>query len=230
MQIIENSCFGLRSAIWTLKNRQGKPTFLLYPMIHIADPKFYSEISARLKNCDVILFEGIRSPKSRRLTKCYLELTKSARLGLVSQSKMDLEHVKERLVHADMEDDCFDEEWAKIPMMQRLLIGLFSPFVGLYLRYLGTRRMLAKHLSIDILETREELLHDDFKSFDELILHKRDMILTKAIDDCIASHSSGTSRIGILYGAAHMCAAIRHLIEAHEYHPEDSEWIEVFEV
>ena len=102
MQFIERSVLGVRSAIWTFENSGKGYRILLFPMIHVAQPSFYAEVSKRLPQCDVILYEGVSSKFSKKLTRAYLQLTQNPRLGLISQHDMALSHVKDRLVHADM--------------------------------------------------------------------------------------------------------------------------------
>ncbi len=199
-------------------------------MVHIAEPEFYSKVSERLRECDIILYEGVSGLQSRTLISSYSSITRNSKLGLVSQKEMNLEHVQDKLVHADIGGDEFDENWYQLPICQRWEIKLFAPVVGLYLRFFVTRGMIAKHLKLDDLETREELLNDSFDEVDTLLLDTRDEILTQAIDDCIEFHQPGVSRVGILYGATHMRAVIHHLTTEHGYRPDGGEWIDVFEL
>lgn len=60
MQIIEVTGYAVRSAVITMR-RTGTPLeFVIFPMLHVASPTFYSQIRVRLKECDLVVAEGIR--------------------------------------------------------------------------------------------------------------------------------------------------------------------------
>ena len=109
MQIIESTAFGVRSAILHLEASDGAPRFTLFPMIHVATPDFYREIGRRLDACDLILCEGVKSRTSSLLTLSYRFFAHNPRLGLVCQNTMNLDHLKGRLIHADVTGDAFDK-------------------------------------------------------------------------------------------------------------------------
>jgi len=54
MQIIEVTDFGVRSAVIRLRRRETPLQFVLYPMIHMAKPAFYTAVTVRLKRADVL--------------------------------------------------------------------------------------------------------------------------------------------------------------------------------
>lgn len=231
MQFIERSILGVRSAIWTLENPQKGHRVLLFPMIHVAQPSFYAEVSKRLSQCDVILYEGVSSKFSKRLTRAYMQLTRNPRLGLVGQREMALDHVKERLVRADIEGEAFDEHWRKLSFFNRFVLPVGAYFFGLYLRFFGTRRLMARHINTQMLESREDLLlDDDARAIDEIVLERRDQHLIRVIDDQIAKQRDTTQVIGVVYGASHMRAVARHLVRNHDCHAQNGEWVTVFDL
>jgi len=59
VQIIEVTDLGVRSAVIRLRRRETPLQFVLYPMIHMAEPAFYAAVTARLKRADVIVVEGV---------------------------------------------------------------------------------------------------------------------------------------------------------------------------
>lgn len=132
MQFIERSVLGVRSAVWTLESPQMGFRVMLFPMIHVAQPSFYAEVSKRLSQCDIILCEGVSSKFSKRLAQAYLQLTRNPRLGLVAQHEMALDHVKERLVLADIEGAHFDESWEDYPSST----GFFFLWLHIFFRAL----------------------------------------------------------------------------------------------
>ena len=61
MQYIESSVIGIRSAVITLKRRETPLRFVVFPMVHVAEPDFYHEVAARAGECDLIVAEGAPS-------------------------------------------------------------------------------------------------------------------------------------------------------------------------
>ncbi|MCK0169679.1 hypothetical protein MWU53_01270 [Aliiroseovarius sp. S1123] len=231
MQFIERSVLGVRSAVWTLESPQMGFRVMLFPMIHVAQPSFYAEVSKRLSQCDIILCEGVSSKFSKRLAQAYLQLTRNPRLGLVAQHEMALDHVKERLVLADIEGAHFDESWEDLSFFNRFVFPVAAYFFGLYLRFFGTRRLMARQINSQMLESRDDLLKDDdTQELDNILLEHRDQHLISVIDDQIAKLGDAKQTIGIVYGAAHMRAVARHLVRNHGCRTLDGEWITVFDL
>ena len=59
MQFVESSIVGLRSAVITLTHRASPLTFILFPMVHVAERQFYDEVAARARSCQLIVAEGM---------------------------------------------------------------------------------------------------------------------------------------------------------------------------
>jgi hypothetical protein len=59
MQFIEHSIVGLRSAVITMTNRASPLTFVLFPMVHVAERQFYDEVADRARSCQLIVAEGL---------------------------------------------------------------------------------------------------------------------------------------------------------------------------
>ncbi|MDH3919917.1 MAG: hypothetical protein OEU25_17285, partial [Rhodospirillales bacterium] len=150
MQIIESTAFGVRSAILRLDANGGAPSFILFPMIHVAAPDFYAEISRRLNDCDLVLCEGVKSPTASLLTLSYRFYAESPRLRLVSQKAMKLDHLKGRLIHADVTGDAFERRWRDLKTWVRFVLPLAAPLYGLYLRHFGTRAAIARVLGTNL--------------------------------------------------------------------------------
>ena len=51
MQYIESSIIGIRSAVLTLKHRTTPLRFVLFPMVHMAEPDFYRSVAAQAADC-----------------------------------------------------------------------------------------------------------------------------------------------------------------------------------
>ena len=229
MQIIESTVFGLRSAIIQLEAGNDAPRFDLFPMVHVADSAFYEEIAQRLDNCDLVLCEGVKSPIASLLTLSYRFCDRNPRIGLVTQKAMKLEHLKGRLIHADVSAERFEKRWSKLAIFPRVILPLAAPIYGLYLRYFGTREDIARGLGMNLKKSRGEILADeDFEKVTEIILDWRDRRLLKVIDQTLLKNEDADISIGILFGAMHMRAVIRHLIHNLGYHVTKAEWVTVF--
>ena len=61
MQFIESSIIGIRSAVITLTRRTTPLKFILFPMVHVAEQRFYDEVAARARLCQLIVAEGAPS-------------------------------------------------------------------------------------------------------------------------------------------------------------------------
>ncbi len=230
MQIIESTVFGLRSAVIQLEAGNDAPRFDLFPMVHVADSAFYEEIAQRLDNCDLVLCEGVKSPTVSLLTSSYRFCEKNPRLGLVTQKKaLKLDHLEGRLIHADVSAELFEKRWSTLATLLRVIVLLAAPIYGLYLRYFGTREDIARGLGMNLKKSRGEILADeDFEKVTEIILDWRDRRLLKVIDQTLLKNEDADISIGILFGAMHMRAVIRHLIHNLGYHVTKAEWVTVF--
>ncbi len=211
MQILESSMMGLRTARMVYRSRASPVSITLYPMVHIGDRGFYQQTYDDAFSHDVVLIEGIQSPVSRNLTRSYRWLNFEA-LGLVRQPKAPLqEDVHARIVNADLNAEEFHREWQKVSILDRAIILMCAPLLGLYRRFFATREGLARSLSLEDLRSADEVLNWNPKSepFMHSILHARDQRLIECL---VAEVNSGTvQRIAVIFGARHMRAVLREL-------------------
>ena len=229
MQIIESSVYGVRSAIYRLEPRRTGPAFTLFPMIHVGEPAYYDDISRRLADCDLILYEGVRLRPPLGLLMPHEAVAGNPRLGLVSQYTMKTDHIQEKMVHADVSAEEFRERWRSIPIRRQLILYLTAPLMLLYCRYLLTRRILARHMGLMLKKSRDEILYrDDDDPFRAIILGWRDEQLITQIEKYRHSPTHADHNIAVLYGANHMRAVLRHLLNEADYRVADGEWTVVF--
>jgi hypothetical protein len=229
VQIIETTRFGVRSSVITL-GRAGTPLkFVLFPMIHIAEPTFYQEVTTRLKGCDLVGAEGIgRSSMVTAVTLAY-RIARFGRSGLVLQ-RFPLERLGVPIVNPDMTGGDFDAAWSRLPLTVRLTVAALFPPVLLAMLLLGTRRFLASQLRLDDLPSREELLRDSelLDHVDSVVVHKRDARLVKALSEIHERRSSEPIRVAVVYGAGHVPALARYMGRRYGYWPQRGEWLTVF--
>jgi hypothetical protein len=228
MQFIEKNSFNVRSAVYHLKKAGSGLEFLLFPMIHVGTKEFYDEVSARLSCCDLVLAEGVRSKKVNILTLSYRVIGKIRRMDLVTQSEMNLDHLRGKIMNSDLEAQVFDRHWSSFPIHQRVEQFIYVPFVVLYLLLFGTRDLLAEHLALEDLPNSEELLFEDV--MDSLFVDERDRKLIRVLAQLDDEATDEKQVVGVLYGAAHMRNTMRFLLDKLKYRIAKTEWVTVFDL
>lgn len=213
MQIVERSVLGVRAARQTMQSRDGEVSVTLFPMIHIGQASFYDQVHADALQHDVVLVEGVRSPITRLITSSYRWIDK-AKLGLVVQPRIPGGvDGNPRIVHADLSTEEFHQQWGKLPIWLKFLVGTFAPIVGAHRRLFATRESLAKVMEIEDRLSSDEILTLDprFAALRRTILHVRDQRLIEKLGEELDRTAGRPSKIAIIYGAAHMRAVLAEL-------------------
>jgi len=229
MQILENSVLGLRAAQLRFANKELAVSVSLFPMVHIGDPEFFQTVYKDAFSHDVVLVEGVESPVVKRITTSYRWINKTG-LGLIIQPKYPaVETVKAQIVHADLSLEEFHEEWRKILLKLRAAALLLSPILGLKRRFFATRASLSEGMSMDDLESRDDILSWDptFAALDHCILGARDARLVETLKAQISRSSHKDQQIAIVYGAAHMRAVLGEL-KRQKFMFVESHWQTIF--
>jgi hypothetical protein len=225
VQIIEQTGFGVRSAVITLRRREGGPIFLLFPMLHIASPTFYAQVQARLAECDVVVVEGVTGARTGVLTLSYRIAGRVRRSGLVLQSRaMDLKALPGRIVRPDLSAKEFNTAWRRVSARLCWLLYVLTPLVGLWMTVAGPRRVLGNDLGMDDLPSaRAEQLSNE--EIDRLFLGSRDAALIKSLFELAESLASEpTKTVGVCWGAGHVPAVVRALY-SRGFAPRGGEWL-----
>ncbi|SMD21133.1 hypothetical protein [Kibdelosporangium aridum] len=231
MDVVEAGLLGVRAAVSQLARRETPLRFTIYPMVHLAEPAFYAEVSRRLRDHDLIVAEGINGPAgshstASRLTQAYRLASASERLGLVGQTRAVYE-VGVPILWADMSGAEFADKWRKLPLVERAVANVAAPLTGLYLRTFGTREALARQLATDddtdIDEWRPEL------GLDRLIKDDRDALLIQAVTKICEERQDEHIDVAIVYGAAHVPPLVAYLMTALGYVVIDAEWVTIFD-
>jgi hypothetical protein len=232
MQLIESSMMGVRSARLVFANRATPARLTLFPMVHVGEAEFYKLTYDDALSHDVVLFEGVRSPITMRITRSYRWLVGSkAMAGLIVQPRLPIEPgATARIVHADLSPDEFAEEWRKVPLWLKALLYVGAPIMGLHYRWLGTRTTLAKGLSFEDQPSMAELLRisPETGALTEAILDARDRRLLEKLREELDRAGRQALRLAIVYGAGHMRAVVRELTGKLGYFVEDAEWRTIF--
>jgi hypothetical protein len=231
MQILESSVMGLRTARLSLRNPRSDVRITLFPMTHVGEPDFFQKVYADAFSHDVVLVEGVRSPIVRRITRSYRWIKGSKRMNLVIQSAFPSQaNSHARIVHADLSGEEFAQLWRNVPLRVRAFVFVAAPLIGLRRRWFGTRTSLAKGQSLDDLPDRKEILrfHPETIALTEAVIHARDARLVARLGEELDNPTTGAQRLAIVYGAGHMRAVLRELLQRRGYRVEKGEWLTIF--
>lgn len=227
MEILSGNAFDLRSAVYTFTHPHLPHQFITFPMVHIGDSNFYHQVHQRLQQCDIILYEGINSRMGSLGIKAYELLAKNLGLALQKSelTKQGLEHAE--LICADLYKQEFEGYWKKIPLHERLFYNGFVFIEYLYQMASVTKDIIASNLTLTL---REDTPSFTSRRLHELIIKKRDRRLIHHIERQMNIHQEVTKTIGVVFGATHIQAVMRYLIDQQGYKVKDAEWLIVFQV
>jgi hypothetical protein len=230
MQFIEVSITGVRSAVITLQRDQGPLRFVLFPMAHLGSPAFYRDVSARARDCELIIAEGIsgHSVVAATLTLAYRLPGRRRRMGLTRQ-RVDLSGLGDRLITPDMTGRQLSHAWRSVPLWQRLAAVCLAPAGAVLFWLFGTRRILARYLAMDDLPSPQlTQLRQSAPRLTEALLDKRDALLVEALARIFQDHQDEQIDVAVVYGAGHM-PAVTQFLAGHGYLPRGADWLTVFE-
>jgi hypothetical protein len=232
MQIIEASVIGVRSAVITFRRPDTPMQIVLFPMLHLGTKGFYEAVAARLRDCQLVVAEGIRgrSGTTSLLTMSYRLLGRSRRLGLVVQ-ELHLDRLGIQVIRPDMTGRELDSRWRnEVSRLHRLLVIPAVPVFAAGMLLFGTRRVLGRYLALDDLPTREQEMADAaFEDIDKVIVHDRDALLIDALTSIHEDRCAEAIKVGVVYGAGHMPAVAAVLVSRLGYHARSAEWLTVFD-
>jgi hypothetical protein len=234
MQIIEVTDWGARSGVLQLQRKETPLRFIVFPMIHLADARFYEAVHKRLGDCQIIVAEGIQGPSSstRAITRSYRLLRRKRSLGMVVQN-IDYGDLDAQVICPDLTGREMDRGWRRIPWMQRLCFALLVPMYVIWMLCFGSRRVMSRHLAIDDLPSPKDQAMDDawkerFGDADALIVGRRDRLLLDALSEIHDEHSDEPINVGVVYGAGHVTAIVRALHQRYGYIARSGEWLDLF--
>lgn len=145
MNIIEASNFYLRVTGFDFKNRDEgiKLKFRIIPMIHIGTKEYYEEVYSYLKDCDEIIYEGIKADKIRSTASRYKAVAEQ--LNLVTQSEyLNISNLPAKLIHADFTMESESTEWHRLKLCEKLKLSIILPFYLWYESMTLNRKQLVK--------------------------------------------------------------------------------------
>jgi hypothetical protein len=232
VQIVERSDVAVRAVIYRLASQEHALEFELFPMIHVAEQRFYDSVRGRLENCDLVLYEGVAGTRVSIATQSYRLIAKRRRLGLVYQGDaLRRSDIETRWVHADLSAPEFGKAWVRAPLWQRLAVYFAAPILGAYRYLTATRDSIARSLETTDLSPQDDLpLDDRLDALMDAFLTRRDGHLLACILRLHQEHRASETRAGILYGAAHIPPVVRLLQDRLGYRVQTADWVTVFEL
>ena len=232
MQIIETSVIGVRSAVITFRRADTPMQIVLFPMLHIGTKGFYKAVTGRLRDCQLVVAEGIkgRSATTSLLTLSYRLLGRSRRLGLVVQD-LHLDTLGIPVIRPDLTGEELGSRWRQgVRLLHRVMMIAAVPVFAAGMLLFGTRRVLGRYLALDDLPTREQEITDAaLEDVYGVIVRDRDALLIDALTSIHQEHAAEPIKVAVVYGAGHMPAVAAMLVSRLGYHARSAEWLTVFD-
>ncbi|MFJ4685342.1 hypothetical protein [Streptomyces sp. NPDC088789] len=229
MQIIEVTGYAVRSAVITMR-RTGTPLeFVIFPMLHVASPTFYSQVRVRLRECDLIVIEGVRgrSLGVSALTLAYRFAPRRRRNGLQEQREAMLLPEAVPVINPDVTAAEAIADLKSLPRWTYVMLMVAAPVMGLVFALRGPRAFLDEDLVVEDLPStlRAEMRADG--PVEHALSDRRDQRLLDALGEILAERGAEPLRVAIVYGAGHVPAIVSGLWERHGYRPREAEWLTV---
>ncbi|MFE9643363.1 hypothetical protein ACFYO0_04240 [Streptomyces sp. NPDC006365] len=229
MQIIEVTGYAVRSAVITMRRTGAPLEFVIFPMLHVASPTFYSQIRIRLKECDLIVMEGVRGNSVRvsALTLAYRFAPRRRRNGLQEQREELLLPKDVPVINPDVTATDVIADLKTLPRWTYLLLMVAAPLMGLVIALRGPRAFLDEDLVVEDLPStlRAEMMADDPVA--HALTGRRDQRLLAALGEIHAERGDEPIRVAIVYGAGHVPAIVSGLVNRCGYRAREAEWLTV---
>jgi hypothetical protein len=234
VQIIEVTELGVRSAVIRLRRRDTALQFVLFPMIHMARPQFYRDVTTRLRRAQLIVVEGVHggrtAPLFRALTLSYRVLRFNRRTQLVEQD-IDYKAIGVPIIGPDVSADEFRVDWRRVPWRDRMMMWLALPVVIFARLVGGTSAIWTRALALDDLPTpEEEAIAEAMPELEAAFLDRRDGRLLQALYAVHEQRCDEAIEVAVVYGAGHVPAIVRGLGDTYGYKPRSADWLTVADI
>ncbi|GAA1737521.1 hypothetical protein [Luedemannella helvata] len=234
MQIVEVTGLAVRSNVIVLRRRATPLRFVIYPMLHIAEPAFYAQVTARLRTADVIVVEGIRRGSANRgvllqmaLAATYRVSQFNGRAGLVVQD-VDVRAFGVPVLNPDIDSDEFRTAWRRAPWRDRAMVWVLIPVVVLARLFGGTRAIWDRAMEVyDLPTPADEELAYLAPELDEAMLGERDARLVAALCQVHEERAVEPIEVAVVYGAGHVPAIVHALSERYGYVARSGDWLTI---
>jgi hypothetical protein len=228
MQIIENSIIGTRSAVLRLRRRGSQLEFVVFPMLHVGMPSFYAEVARQLRECDLLVVEGVvgGTVAGSVLTMTYQVIPLDKDSGLI-EDNIPYGDLGVPVITPDITGEEFDQEAQQLSLKTKVLLLGMAPIAAAMNLFNGRERLLSRDIELNDLPTAaEELESDETASFRELLLGRRDEKVIAALTELVTDRSAEPIQVAVVYGAAHVPAIVSGLGKL-GYRVITADWITV---
>ncbi|MGW7241463.1 hypothetical protein [Streptomyces sp. NPDC054804] len=229
MQIIEVTGYAVRSAVIRMR-RTGTPLeFVIFPMLHVASPTFYSQVRLRLRECDLIVIEGIRGRSAgvSALTLAYRFAPRRRRNGLQEQRDELVLPEGVPVINPDVTAAEAIADLKTLPRWTYVLLMVAAPVMGLAFALRGPRAFLDEDQEVEDLPStlRAEMMADN--PVVHAMTDRRDQRLLDALGEIHSERGDEAIRVAVVYGAGHVPAIVSGLWNHYGYRPREAEWLTV---
>jgi len=222
VQYIESSVIGLRSAVFTLARPVTPLRFVVFPMVHVAEPDFYRQVAERAGECDLIVAEG--APAGCTPAQEWM-------------SRIRWDHLVDQMAGLDLEALGVPVQWEYAEhdrprsSREQAVARVVDSAAAVALRVLGR---YGSPLGLPSLEQSDE--HDDRwerrdsrlgRIIEDRVLHDRDSRLVQALGAIHRERCDEKVKVAVVYGAAHIPAVVDFLSEHYRYRPGNARWLTV---
>ncbi|MEM9823533.1 MAG: hypothetical protein AAF985_20785 [Bacteroidota bacterium] len=233
MKFLESTHFFVRTINYDFvaSDKQIQLRFRLLPMIHIGSESYYEQVFQLATACDEIFYEGLRLPYARLNWVQYKNV--ADKLGLVTQrEQFKYKQLKDKLVHADLDLVQSKKAWKALRLYEQINLALIDP-LRFFIWHQGiTRARLAATYMTSVEEANLAYgpVSDEQGTAENLVMTEREQVVHQLIEQKVRQEARKKKTIGILYGAAHMDAFARCLIDRFRYIPLSGTFTKVFEI
>lgn len=229
MQIVEVTGYAVRSAVISIRRRGTPLEFVIFPMLHVASPTFYSQVRLRLRDCDLIVVEGIRGRSAgvSALTLAYRFAPRRRRNGLQEQRDDLVLPEGVPVINPDVTAAEAAADLRTLPWWTYALLMVAAPVMGLVFALRGPRAFLDKGQEIEDLPStlRAEMMADN--PMEHAMTDRRDQRLLDALGEICSARHEEEIRVAVVYGAGHVPAIVSGLWDRYGYRPREAEWLTV---
>jgi len=227
VHFVEYTPAGLRTADLTFTSPRRLAIVRLFPVVHIGQRRYYDALLRELKRCDYVLYElagGASRPAGHQVSYRW-----AARfLGLAAQVEaINYRHPPANWIHADFDAEQWRRARQQLPWYTNLLLrqmNLITALAALVLAIFHRRDLIGRLLA-RMMEMETSL--GERTAFERVLVDERNAIILRRLAE-VEARLAAVGRpavVGILYGAYHMPALDRALVNDLGYTCTQAEWI-----
>ena len=221
MQYIESSVIGIRSAVISLKQRSAPLRFVLFPMVHVGEQQFYRHVGEMAGECDLIVAEGVPS-----------------RFFPVQAWKAGLrwDHLVDQVTALDLDGLGVPVQWEQVihdkpktareTALERAADTAGRSSCG-WRAAMAARSACPASTSPTITTTARitSVPGGSRATWAARVLHDRDVQLVRALGAIHQERRDRAETVAVVWGAAHIPAAVDHLTEHLGYYVDEARWL-----